>query len=45
MKFKKWLKSDNVIKLGKNKYLEHTTQWRGEFTKKELKQFFKKEYK
>ena len=42
--FKKWKKSNNVVKVSKNKYIEHTTQWRCIFTKKELKKFYKKEF-
>ena len=40
----KWLKSDNVVKVSKNNYREHTTQWRKLFTKKELKQFYTNEF-
>ena len=43
--FKKWLKSDNVLKIKKNNYIEQTTQWRCLFTKKEIKKFYKKEFK
>jgi|TARA_Y100000361_G_scaffold4671_1_gene4054 hypothetical protein len=41
---KKWLKSNNVVKLDNNKYIEQTTQWKKEFTLKELKAYYKKEF-
>lgn len=44
MNMKKWLKSDNVVKLDNNKYIEQTTQWKKEFTLKELKAYYKKEF-
>ena len=42
--YKEWLKSDNVVKISKNNYIEHTTQWRTHFTKKQLKEFYIKEF-
>jgi len=42
--FNEWAEDGNVSKVDENKYLEHTTQWRKEFTLDELKAFFKREY-
>ena len=42
--FKLWLNSDNVVKLEKDLYLEHTTQWRKEFSLEQLKEFFIREF-
>lgn len=42
--FDSWIEADNVVKLGVNRYVEHTTQWRKTFTAKELIEFYEKEY-
>ena len=42
--FIEWIESDNVICVAINKYQTQCTQWRGEFTKKELFHYFIKEY-
>ena len=42
--FKAWMEDGNVTKVGDNKYLEQTTQYRKEFTLDELKAFFKREF-
>jgi hypothetical protein len=42
--FASWIEADNVVKLGANRYKEHTTQWRKTFTAKELIEFYEKEY-
>lgn len=42
--FETWLQSDNVVKVGEDKYKEQTTQWKKEFTRFQLKQFFIREF-
>jgi hypothetical protein len=44
VQFNEWAEDGNVSKIDENKYLEHTTQWRKEFTLDELKAFFKREF-
>ena len=39
-----WQLLGNVTKIGKNTYLEQTTQYRKKFNRKELKRFFLREY-
>ena len=40
-----WMKAGNVVKVSKNRYIEQTTQWKKLFTKKELINFFIREFK
>jgi hypothetical protein len=42
--FVKWFKDGNACKIGKDKYLEQTTQYKKVFTFAELKEFYRKEY-
>lgn len=42
--FQIWIISDNVIKIKKNNYKTQCTQYSKIFTKKELKEYYKKEY-
>lgn len=42
--FEKWAKSDNVVKVGDDLYKEQTTQWKKEFTRFQLKNFFIREF-
>jgi hypothetical protein len=42
--FNKWFNDGNAIKIGVDKYVEQTTQYRKHFTLSELITFYKKEY-
>jgi len=42
--FKDWMEDGNVEKIGEDTYIEHTTQWKKEFTGVELVRFFLKEF-
>jgi hypothetical protein len=42
--FNEWINSDNVIQKGEDKFIEQTTQWKKEFTRAELREFFEREY-
>ena len=42
--FLEWLKGDDVIKVGRNSYLEQTTRFNKTFTLSELNKFFIREY-
>lgn len=42
--FNDWIKSDNVVKIDFDLYVEQTTQYRKQFTKEELLNFFIKEF-
>lgn len=42
--FKKWFADGNAEKIGTNKYIEQTTQWKKIFSFNELKKFYIKEY-
>lgn len=44
IQFQDFLKSDNVVKMYDNAYLEHTTQWRVKFTYEKLKEFYVNEF-
>ena len=39
-----WMNDGNVVKVGKDTYIEQTTQWKKKFTKKELIKFYIKEF-
>ena len=39
-----WMDDGNVEKIGKDTYIEQTTQWRKKFTAIELARFFLKEF-
>ena len=43
--FELYLQEDTVVKIGDNKYLNQETQHKKVFTKRELEEFFNKEYK
>jgi len=43
-KFRRWVKSDNVVKIEEDLYLEQTTQYNKKFTLEELYKFYQKEY-
>ena len=43
--FLKWIKSDNVIKIGDDQYIEQTTQYEKIFSRDELFFFFKNTFK
>ena len=42
--FNKWFNDGNAIKIGFDRYVEQTTQYKKEFTLRELIKFFNKEY-
>jgi len=42
--FKLWIKSDDVVKTGKDEYKTQCTLYSKKFTRAELKNYFKKEY-
>ena len=42
--FNEWFNDGNAVKIGFDKYVEQTTQYKVEFTLEELIKFFKKEY-
>ena len=42
--FYKWIAEGNAIKIGEDKWLEQTAQYRKTFSLKGLKEFYKKEY-
>ena len=39
-----WINDGNVEKVGDDTYIEQTTQWRKEFTMKELEKFYMREF-
>jgi len=39
-----WINDGNVEKIGEDVYVEQTTQWRKEFTMKELEKFYMREF-
>lgn len=39
-----WINDGNVIMLGDDTYIEQTTQWKKEFTMKELEKFYMREF-
>lgn len=39
-----WIEDGNVVQTGEDAYIEQTTQWKKTFTKKELIDFFIREY-
>jgi hypothetical protein len=39
-----WMDDGNVEKIGKDTYIEQTTQWRKKFTMSELIEFYLKEF-
>ncbi len=39
-----WMDDGNVEKIDENTYVEHTTQWKKEFSREELVRFFLKEF-
>ena len=39
-----WMNDGNVEKIGKNTYIEQTTQWKKKFTMSELIEFYIKEF-
>ena len=39
-----WINDGNVEKIGEDTYIEQTTQWRKEFTMKELEKFYMREF-
>ena len=44
MYFQRWMDDGNVEKIGKDTYIEQTTQWRKKFTMSELIEFYLKEF-
>jgi hypothetical protein len=42
--FNKWIVNGNAEKIGINKYIEQTTQWKKIFSFNELKDFYINEY-
>jgi hypothetical protein len=42
--FNQWFNDGNAVKVGANKYVEQSTQYRKYFTLEELITFYKKEY-
>ncbi|BBI90593.1 hypothetical protein HYO65_gp201 [Tenacibaculum phage PTm1] len=42
--FNEWFNDGNAVKVGVDKYLEQTTQYRTTFTLRELELFFIREY-
>ena len=39
-----WINDGNVEKIGEDVYVEQTTQWRKDFTMKELEKFYMREF-
>ena len=39
-----WINDGNVVKIGNDAYIEQTSQWKRVFTKKELIEFFIREF-